>query len=142
MTDITFQRNTKQRKVILEELNHLTSHPTASELYEIVRQRLPRISLGTVYRNLELLTRMGLTQKLKISDSETRFDGNRERHYHVRCTRCRRVDDLHNAPANPVSEEIKSLDGYEILGFHLEFIGICPDCRRQKAGTDDKPGKG
>ena len=72
-----FQRNTRQREVILEELRKLRSHPTAPVLYEIVRRRLPRISLGTVYRNLELLAKSGVVRKLELSDSEARFDGNK-----------------------------------------------------------------
>jgi len=54
------QRNTRQRQVVLEELRKLTSHPTAAELYEITRARLPKISLGTVYRNLEVLAENGV----------------------------------------------------------------------------------
>ena len=59
MSRYGFQRQTRQREVILEELRKLTSHPTAADLYEIVRRRLPRVSLGTVYRNLELMSEMG-----------------------------------------------------------------------------------
>ena len=80
-----FQRVTRQRRVILEELRKLTSHPTAPALYEVVRRRLPRISLGTVYRNLELLARAGFIQRLDLQGAEARFDGNPEHHYHVRC---------------------------------------------------------
>jgi len=131
------QRNTRQRQVVLEELKKLTSHPTAAELYEITRARLPKISLGTVYRNLELLAQNGLIGKLEIGGSEARFDGNPERHYHVRCVRCGRVDDVHDLPGSFVKREVKHLSGYEILGFRLEFIGICPECKRRST-----PGSG
>ena len=70
------QRTTRQRQVILEELQKLQSHPTAAALYEIVRRRVPKISLGTVYRNLELLARTGLIRKLEFAGAEARFDGN------------------------------------------------------------------
>ena len=78
MPERGFQRNTPQRKVILEELQKAASHPTAAELYEIVRRRLPRISLGTVYRNLELLSESGLIRKLSMGSAEARFDGDLE----------------------------------------------------------------
>ena len=65
-----FQRKTRQREVILNELQKLKSHPTAVELYEIVRQILPKVSLGTVYRNLELHARHGYIQKLEFSGWE------------------------------------------------------------------------
>jgi len=128
-----FQRKTQQRQVILEELRKLTSHPTAADLYDIVRRRLPRISLGTVYRNLELLTRMDEIQKLEIGGSEARFDGNAAPHYHIRCVRCERVDDIHDAPEDLVKGNIKKLAGYEIFGFRIEFFGHCPECRLKAA---------
>ena len=123
-----FQRNTRQRRVILEELRKLTSHPTAGELHEITRQRLPKISLGTVYRNLDLLARNGLIRKLETGRGEARFDGDLDHHYHVRCVRCGRVDDAHDLSPDSVTGEVKSLNGYEVLGFRLEFFGVCQAC--------------
>ena len=102
MTETKFQRNTPQRRVILEELQKTSSHPTAAELYAKVRRRLPRISLGTVYRNLDLLAEMGKIQKLDLAGGETRFDGNPEPHCHMRCVRCGRVDDLHEIAVDVV----------------------------------------
>ena len=123
------QRNTRQRAVVLEELKKLSCHPTAAELYEIARARLPKISLGTVYRNLELLAENGVIQKLDISGAEARFDGNPERHYHVRCIHCERVDDVHDLPEDFVKGEVQNLAGYGIVGFRLDFLGVCPDCQ-------------
>ncbi len=124
-----FQRNTQQRQVILEELQKLTSHPTAPDLYHTVRKRLPKISLGTVYRNLELLAQNNIIQKLDISGSEARFDGNPEQHHHVRCIHCGRVDDLNGLSADPVGNKLKESNGWKILGYRLDFIGICPECK-------------
>ena len=123
------QRNTRQRQVVLEELKKLSCHPTAAELYEIARARLPKISLGTVYRNLELLAQNGVIQKLQISGAEARFDGNTERHYHVRCIHCERVDDVHDLPEDFVGGQVQSLAGYDIVGFRLDFLGVCVDCQ-------------
>lgn len=128
-----FQRNTRQRQVILDELRRLTSHPTPADLYEIVRRRLPKISLGTVYRNLELLTKMGSIQKLELSGAEARFDGNPKQHFHARCVRCGCVDDLHDVPADVVKDGFASLGGYEILGYRFEFVGICSACGKHQA---------
>jgi len=123
------QRNTQQRRVILEELRKLESHPTAMELHEITRRRLPKISLGTVYRNLELLAQAGTIRKLELGGSEARFDGDVVRHYHVRCVRCGRVDDFPDAPEFPVAQKFTSATGYDIIGHHLEFVGVCPACK-------------
>jgi len=120
---------TKQRRVILEELRKLTTHPTAADLYKIVRRQLPRISLGTVYRNLELLVRSGTIRKIDNGGKEARFDGDISDHYHVRCHQCDRVDDLPGSPRIELSHDIQGYKGWEITGQRTEFIGVCPDCR-------------
>jgi len=123
-------RKTPQRRIILEELQKSRSHPTAAELYEIVRCRLPRISLGTVYRNLDLLAEMGTIQRLDLGGT-TRFDGDPCRHYHVRCVHCGRVDDVRDLPADLVRGKPKETGGYEIVGHRLEYLGVCPECRSE-----------
>ncbi len=126
------KRNTQQRQIVLEELRKLKSHPTASGLYRIVRKRLPKISLGTIYRNLEILSREGIINKLSSNGSEARFDGDVDRHYHIRCNQCGRTDDLHNFTLNKMSKKPKKLNGYLILDHHFEFVGICPDCLKKE----------
>lgn len=122
---------TRQRRVILEELRKVTSHPTADEVYQLVRGRLPRISLGTVYRNLEMMSESAIIQKLSISGSQMRFDGNPEEHYHVKCIRCGRVDDLPVEPIKGIEEIVREVIDYKILGWNVEFIGLCPTCKNE-----------
>lgn len=122
-------RLTTQRKIILEELKKVTSHPTALELYDLVRRRLPKISLATVYRNLELLAARGLVQKLEGAGTQRRFDGTVQTHYHIRCLACRQVEDVALSPAAGLEEVAGALSDYEILGHRLEFFGLCPRCR-------------
>ena len=119
---------TQQRKVILEELRKVDSHPSADEIYEIVRHRLPRISLGTVYRNLEVLSELGEIQKLGLSGSLKRFDWDTTKHYHIRCVRCNRVADAPIAPLNQLENELYGATVFEIIGHNLEFTGLCPRC--------------
>lgn len=121
-------RMTRQRKVILEELRKVFTHPSADEIYEVVRKRLPRISLGTVYRNLEILSENGEIQKLELGCTQKRFDGNADNHYHIRCIHCDRVDDAPREFDVAVKHELKDAAGFKIIGHKLEFIGICPDC--------------
>lgn len=128
-------RMTKQRKVILEELRRVTSHPTAGDLCDMVRRRLPKISLGTVYRNLEILSRQGIITKLDIAGHEMRFDGNVDQHYHLRCRACGRVDDLFMEPLAGLDETAERLSGYEVYGHSLEFVGVCPECAGQGIST-------
>jgi Fur family transcriptional regulator, ferric uptake regulator len=136
MSTTGLQRHTRQRQVILEELQKLTSHPTAAVLYTIVRRRLPKISLGTVYRNLELLARMGMVQKLELAGGEARFDGRVARHDHVRCVRCGRLDDVSAPPLDLFEGAANDWGGYQILGHRLEFFGVCPQCQRRRDDVD------
>lgn len=124
-------RSTQQRMVILEELRSKNNHPSADELYARVRQRLPRISLGTVYRNLEVLSQLGEIQKLELSGSLKRYDGVCSKHYHIRCVQCNRVDDAPIAPLNQVENELYGTTVFEIIGHNLEFTGLCPDCTQK-----------
>ena len=142
MTADKTRRNTRQRQTVLEELKKLRSHPTPAELYEIARRRLPKLSLGTVYRNLELLAADGTIRKLELSGTESRFDGNPERHCHVRCAQCGRVDDLHDVPADLVGRKFQTLSGYEILDYRLEFVGVCPQCRALAPPKGDEARRG
>jgi Fur family transcriptional regulator, ferric uptake regulator len=124
-----FQRNTRQRQVILESLRKLKTHPTASGLCAIVRERLPQISLGTVYRNLEMLCELGLVQKLEFGGAEARYDGTIDRHDHVRCVDCGRLEDVCLPPLDLPGDNANDLGGYKILGHRFEYVGICPACR-------------
>jgi Fur family ferric uptake transcriptional regulator len=126
------QRNTQQRQVILEELKKLTSHPTAAVLYAIVRQRLPRISLGTVYRNLELLACNGVIKKIETSGKQSRFDAECMKHDHVRCIECGKVDDIGGVSDESSNRRFLHHNGYEVLGSRVEYFGKCPDCRDEK----------
>ena len=123
---------TRQRRVILEELRKENIHPTADAVYEMVRKRLPRIILGTVYRNLEILTALGEIQTLELSGSQKRYDGIPQKHYHIRCMNCERVDDAPIAPLNRLEDKLYGATVYTIMGHRLEFMGLCPDCSRDK----------
>jgi Fur family ferric uptake transcriptional regulator len=125
-------RNTAQRRVILEELQKSESHPTAGELYEIVRRRLVDISLGTVYRNLVLLSDMGIIQKLDLGGSEARFDGNPEQHYHVECIECGRVNNLPDLPIEQSVKNFKGTDDFKITSHRLVFYGLCSQCQKKE----------
>ena len=119
---------TRQRGIILEELRKSNSHPSADEICEIVRNRLPRISLGTVYRNLEILIELGEIQKLETGGSLKRFDGNPKKHYHIRCIGCAQVVDAPVEPLINTGAEIHTATNYKIIGHRFEFVGVCPAC--------------
>ena len=119
--------------MILEELRLCRNHPSADELYLRVRERLPRISLGTVYRNLELMASQGIISRFDASSGQKRFDPIAEQHCHFRCTACGKIEDI------PFATEFPRLDPNhpwvrkrKIQGARPEYFGLCPDC----IGTD------
>lgn len=134
-------RHTRQRQVILEELRKLKTHPTAAELYDVTKRLLPRLSLGTIYRNLEVLARNGLVLKLEMSGKEARFDGDIQPHLHVRCVACGRVADIFDVAMDSIAPQFKTLNGYEILGFRMEYVGLCPECRAEANPDAEKKRK-
>jgi Fur family transcriptional regulator, ferric uptake regulator len=125
-------RLTTQRQIILEELGKVTSHPTANEVYDMVRRRLPRIGLGTVYRNLELMADIGIILKLEVGGTQKRFDATVEPHYHIRCSSCGKVNDVHMAIQEQINEMAEKASNYKILGHHIEFSGICENCSEEQ----------
>ncbi len=124
-------RMSRNRKVILEELRSQKGHLGADEIYELVRKRLPRISLGTVYRNLGILSELGEIQILELGGTLKRFDWNPKKHYHIRCLNCGRIDDAPVAPLNTIEDELYGATVYTIVGHCLEFTGLCPACSRK-----------
>lgn len=128
MESLPNMRLTTQRQIILEELGKVTSHPTANEVYDMVRKRLPRIGLGTVYRNLELMAESGVILKLEVGGTQKRFDATVEPHYHIRCAGCGKVDDVDISVQEHVNAAAQEASDYEVLGHHIEFTGVCSSC--------------
>lgn len=121
-------RNTKQRTIILSKLREVTSHPTADEIFAMTREALPKVSLGTVYRNLEFLARQGDILCLENSGSQKRFDGNITPHNHVRCVCCGRIGDIEPSVPLPDIAAVKA-KGFTLTGAQLLFEGMCDRCK-------------
>ena len=125
-------RMTNQREIILLQLQKSKQHLTADELYDIVKKMMPRISLATVYRNLEILSEAGILGTLEISGRQKRFDYDPSDHDHIYCAVCHRVDNLAVDHKGLQTGNIGALAGYAITGYRLEVIGICPACRKKE----------
>lgn len=123
---------TNQRVVILEELRKVTSHPTAYEIYNLVQKRLPRIALGTIYRNLDYLVKSGLIIQLETKGEKKRYDGNPSPHYHIRCINCGCVADIDMPVNTELEKTAKEKCDFNILGHSLEFKGTCRKCENSK----------
>ena len=123
---------TKNRLLILEAVRNLANHPSADDIHAYVKKEIPDLSLGTVYRNLDILARHGFIKRIEFGNSKARYDHLTNDHHHVRCIGCGRIDDI---PAN-INFEIDELIGHnsdiEIIDYDLELLGYCKECRNKK----------
>ncbi len=121
-------RITKQRKAIFSALQGNSAHPTAEEVYQRVKRRLPRISLATVYRTLKLLAQEGLIREIAAGDGPTRYDCQIQTHYHFCCDRCGRVSDVEVPVQEHLSRELTH-QGYQVRSHEVVFYGLCRKCQ-------------
>jgi len=117
----------RQREAILEELRSRYDHPTAETLYLSLKQKIPNLSLGTVYRNLNLLSDEGIINKIS-SDGADRFDADKTTHYHLRCTECGGLFDIDFPIIEVINEKAESFADCKITSHELTFIGVCKNC--------------
>lgn len=128
------RHNTIQRSLVLDAVNRLKSHATADEVYAEVAAMHPNISKATVYRNLNLLSEMGMIRKLEISGGADRFDHICKEHCHVKCEKCGRVFDIDIPYIDGLDNRVENRNGFELTGYDILFRGICPGCRASSDG--------
>lgn len=121
-------KHSKQRELIKAFLMTRKDHPTADVVYTNVRQQLPNISLGTVYRNLTLLAELGEIQKLRVGDGVDHFDADTSNHNHFICEKCGRVIDLEMDSIDEILITAGSHFGGQIKGHVTYFYGNCDQC--------------
>jgi len=125
MTTIKYSR---QREAIKEYLSNTTAHPTAEMVHSHIKKNFPRISLGTVYRNLSLLAKMGELQQLPCVDGADRFDGDTTSHAHFYCSLCNRVLDLELPELRDLIKTATTDFKGQIDSEQISFYGLCPKC--------------
>ena len=125
------RRNTKQRALILQTVKKHCDHPSAEQIYMEVRAVSPKISRGTVYRNLNLLSETGGIRHLEMPDAD-RFDWREDRHYHLCCTGCGRVIDVPIGYLEDLDQALAEQTGYLMVYHHTTFEGLCPACRERE----------
>ena len=121
----------RQREEIKNFLMTRKDHPTADTIYENVKLIYPNISLGTVYRNLSLLSDMGELLKIPCKDGADRFDGSTHRHCHFMCTACGSVTDLENETMSHFLEAAEKSFSGKITEYNINFTGICESCMKK-----------
>lgn len=119
---------TNQRLAIYQALLETNSHPSAESLYRVLRDRLPQLSLGTVYKNLEILRELGLISEVNALHETARYDANLEPHHHLVCLRCKRVIDLYDSALAEVAPS--DTHGFQVTDVRVQVNGVCPDCQK------------
>jgi len=122
-------RQTKQRKIILEELKKIKTHPTAEELFLKLKRKIPFLSFSTVYRNLNFLKNKGEILELNLGKYSSRYDGDISEHQHFFCLGCRKVWDIYFSLNDTLTKRIEKKLSCKIKYQRRDFYGYCKDCK-------------
>jgi len=128
---------THQRQVIYRVLAESEEHPNPETIYRRVRERIPTISLATVYKNIKTFVGMGLLQEVGSEAGSYRVDANLDRHHHLVCVRCKSVVDFYDERLNRVRATQPEPKNFQVFRYQVEALGLCPACR-SKQNTEHK----
>lgn len=121
----------RQREAIIENLRGRYDHPTAEQLYIDLKRSYPKISLGTVYRNLALLENIGDVIKISTNGNSDHFDGNVSNHYHFACIKCGGISDVDMPVNNTLESKVEELIKADVKTHSLIFYGTCEKCKKK-----------
>ena len=128
---------TSQRRAVLDALEEAQGHPSAEDVYLIVKRKNPKVALGTVYQALSVLEEIGVIGAKHWSESPTRYDLNLEPHLDIRCVTCGRVSEIPGVDVGDLDERIRSNTPYEVTRTTVAVEGRCGAC--QKASQHATP---
>ena len=120
---------TPQRDAVFQVIREREDHPTASDIFEAARRRLPGISYATVYNSLRYLKEAGLVREICFGDSASRYDRETERHDHAICDCCGKLVDFHLPETAALMQAAARKSKFKAQSVHLTLRGICPDCK-------------
>jgi Fe2+ or Zn2+ uptake regulation protein len=120
---------TRQRAAVFDFLRSVEHHPTAEEVYLAIKKELPKVSLATVYKNLEALITAGLASRLNYGDGSARYDIRTDHHHHLRCLQCGKMWDMEASENSAWLKKMKARAGFQVSDYRLELLGQCRDCR-------------
>ena len=122
---------TSQRRAVLDALKEFKGHPSAEEVYLLVKKRNPKVALGTVYQALSVLEEIGLIEPKRWSESPVRYDLNTAPHYDIRCTKCGEISEIMGVECEDLAVRIQENTPYEVTNTVLVVEGVCPDCQTE-----------
>ena len=120
---------TSQRRAVLEALKEARGHPSAEDVYLIVKKKNPRVALGTVYQALSVLEEIGVVGSKHWTESPTRYDLNLEPHLDIRCVRCGEVAEIPGVELRDLEEHIRYSTPYDVTRTTIAVEGLCPSCK-------------
>lgn len=121
-------RNSKQRNRILEILRHSQDHPTATSIYDRLKPEFPSLSLGNVYRNLNILVEQGNARRLNFGTTFDRFEAGIDEHVHFICESCGTIYDLELEDFDQLEERVHEETGHTVQSRRVEMHGVCATC--------------
>ena len=122
---------TPQRLAVYDMLSHTTEHPTAEMIYQKVKEQYPTMSFATVYKSVEIFSKLGVIQVLNTGEDSFRYDAKTSEHPHIKRTKCGRVNDVSHLDARAVESLVENETGFKVNGHQFYFYGICPDCQKK-----------
>ena len=125
-------RRSQQRDRILEILKETRSHPTADWIYKKLKEEIPELSLGTVYRNLNVLIAQGHIQKLPFGSTFDRFEAKIAPHYHLVCEKCGTVIDFEMPEYTDINKKAETMSSFKISRHRIDFFGLCEKCQKKR----------
>lgn len=113
---------------MLELLRETDRHPTAAAIHDALRREFPNVSLGTVYRNLEVLVSEARIREVPVPSGATRFDGNTTPHHHYLCDACGAIQDIEIRVPTGIEQRVRRKYKLRPDRFHIDFHGLCRTC--------------
>lgn len=124
-------RKSRQRQKIYDLIKKMKNHPTAIWIYNSLKNEIPSLSLGTVYRNLNILLEQGLIHKVSFDGSCDRFDAMTESHNHLICEKCGAIDDIFMSCTADIYKEALKSKKFNINRHRMDFFGVCQKCAKK-----------
>ncbi len=122
---------THQRQVLYEVMQGMQGHPSPEEVYAQVRERIPSISLATVYKNIHLFVASGVLREVSLHHGSVRVERNEDAHHHLVCSKCKSIEDIDESVLGFDSQKAKLPGGFQVERYAIDVIGVCARCQGQ-----------
>lgn len=121
---------TQQRQVIYEVMQSIGGHPSPEQVYAVVRERIPTISLATVYKNIHLFVESGVLREVSLHHGTVRVELAAEEHHHVVCSRCKSIADIDESELGAIPRQSRLPGGFLVERYAIDVIGLCAECQQ------------